>query len=286
MKGHGLPKKQATTGHFTLIPNWIIRESDLTRNELLVYIALLSRADRVGVTWPSVPTIAKDSRLSVSSVKSTVKMLEARGLIQRTMRPRQDKNNDTNVYRVASAEPREPLANPRDMSRKTAHPGSTPDPGVGQSLAHPGSAVDHKEEPIEEDPLEESVRSSQGDDDGSFSDFSFPEEEPATDSQKAYLWDLYIHFHLALPPRDELRSWDVNLTKSEAIDLIDEYLRVMPRDLDYRGPEAGDALYDELSPRGQEWADRLMTPDGTVVHHVTDTHANSQETKPVTRAQQ
>ena len=70
-------------GEFQIIPHWIMRDSNLDRNELLVFLALNGRADKHGVAFPSYSTIAHEARLSERTVEGVVKRLIARGLISK-----------------------------------------------------------------------------------------------------------------------------------------------------------------------------------------------------------
>ena len=65
-----------TDGGFSIIPHWVVRDSDLDAHELLVYLAILNRANKYGIAWPSIATIVKESRTSESTVRRTIKRLE------------------------------------------------------------------------------------------------------------------------------------------------------------------------------------------------------------------
>lgn len=85
-------------------------------------------------------------------------------------------------------------------------------------------------------------------------------QEPSTKAQHRYLSDLQVHLNQVSPDEELLEFWG-DLTKQQATDLIHEYLRQMPRHTDYQGPELGDHVYEQLSERGREFADRYMLPD-------------------------
>lgn len=85
---------------FSIIPNWIIRRSDLSGGELLVYLALFNHADRYGFAWPSMKTICKEARMSDATAKKAMRALEERGLLERAERPQDGAANLTNMYRV------------------------------------------------------------------------------------------------------------------------------------------------------------------------------------------
>lgn len=74
-----------TTG-WAPIPNWIIRDSDLSLHEIVVLLALIGRVDRAGECYPSVNLLAKEARCSTRSVQRALDSLGARGMITREWR--------------------------------------------------------------------------------------------------------------------------------------------------------------------------------------------------------
>ncbi len=85
---------------WSAVPNWLIRDSDLNNYELLVYIALLNRANREGECWPGLATLQRDARASRNTVIKTIKALEDRGLVSVSRRRRADGSSESNLYRV------------------------------------------------------------------------------------------------------------------------------------------------------------------------------------------
>lgn len=76
-----------------------IRTSQLPANAVNVYKALLQYANRT--TWccfPSVKTIAYDTKLSVRTVRRQLTILEARGYILRIPRKRENQGYTSNMY--------------------------------------------------------------------------------------------------------------------------------------------------------------------------------------------
>jgi len=232
---------------FSIIPNWLMRESDLTAHELLVYMALLNRAGGSGLAWPSIARIAKESRTSPSTVKRTIKSLEARGLIVKRVRKRADGTNESNVYKVAT------------FTRAAPKRGVQTGRGTGSDRADDESREDYEEDTIEEDTREEDLRSTLPS--GRDLSFIFVESTgKATKKQLDYLSDLHLHFNAAVASETLQARWK-KLTSNKANDLIRQYLKEMPRYDAYEGPEAGEPAYDALTPKGQAYADATMLPD-------------------------
>ena len=90
-----------TAGGFTRVPNGLIDESDLTANELLVYIVLLRFRDhKTGLCYPGQKAIADRARLSCKTVQRVIKSLEQLGIVQVERRSTRT-DPTTNRYRVA-----------------------------------------------------------------------------------------------------------------------------------------------------------------------------------------
>ena len=234
-------------GGFSVIPNWLMRESDLTAHELLVYMALLNRAGGSGLAWPSIARIATESRTSVSTVKRTIKSLEHRGLITKQVRKRADGTNESNVYKVAT------------FSRSAPKRGVLTERPTSPDRADPESRVDYEEDTLEEDTREEDLRSTlPGGRDISFS-YIDRSSATATTKQLAYLSDMHLHYNNEVPSKGLRARW-ASLTGQQADALIRQYLREVPRYDSYEGPEAGEPTYDALSAKGQAFADAYMLP--------------------------
>lgn len=231
---------------FSIIPNWVIRDTDLTAHELLVYIALLNRADKYGRAWPSIKTIARESRTSTSSVRRTLGKLRDRGLVTWEQRKRDDRTNASNVYRVGIFE--------RDAPHEGGgfHRG-TPTLPVWRDG---GATVDEEVDPLEVEPGEEDMRVESAD--STTMNFEFVDDR-ASAAQLAYMHDLNIHLY-GSPPSVEKRAGWAALSREQATDRITRLLRVMPRDDEYEGPQWDDESYAALSPVGQEFADRGFVP--------------------------
>lgn len=90
---------EADTG-YSVVPNWVVRDSDLTKYELLVFIALLNRANSRGEAWPSLATLEREARASRDSVLRALRTLEERGLVDVVKRYRDDGSQTSNLYVV------------------------------------------------------------------------------------------------------------------------------------------------------------------------------------------
>lgn len=253
---------------FTKLPHWVIRESDLTGNELLLYIAMLSRANRKGICFPSVSLLAKEARMSESTVRRTRASLVNKGLVTVTRRVIGDSRNDTNLYQVAlpkkavkfvdGLSATEPVDNsssdefPADENGGHSDGGtSTVKPPPFQGDWSDGFTLTGEEEQVQVDPLKKTLSVSS--DAFEFTDLGI------TDAQKSLLSDLYIHITgKTVPPRTR-EEW-ASLTSDAARDLIGRFYENVGRDQDYNGPEYGTPAYRELSSRGKEWADGGMVP--------------------------
>jgi len=258
--GASAGKAKASAG-FVLLPNWVLRDSNLDANELLVYLALFNHIDKDGYAHPGKTRIAKEARMSVATVKRTLPKLAERGLISIQHRPLEHGKHDSNRYRVATFERERPVDNSALLAASAVQFVHTPvhsDPTPGSQGADPGVTVSPKEDPLEEDPLEEDSEVGTA----SRRDFSFsdPSSDKASQGQLDYLKDLHIHYANELPTAVATRQWS-ELTSGRATHVINEYLKRIPRYDSYEGPEYGDDLYNKLSDKGKEWADTGFIPE-------------------------
>ena len=65
-----------------------IYKMDLSHRAYVVYLYLYDRANKDGICWPSVNLIAKDTKLSPSTVRRAIKDLRKAGLIKTAQRYR------------------------------------------------------------------------------------------------------------------------------------------------------------------------------------------------------
>lgn len=72
--------------------------ADLPSRAKIVYMNLHDRADRDGKCWPSIKTIARDTSLSVSTVKRAMADLVHYGLLVKEKRTRSNGGDTSNLY--------------------------------------------------------------------------------------------------------------------------------------------------------------------------------------------
>lgn len=262
------------TDLFTKVPHWLIRESDLDGSELLLYLAMLSRADKKGLCFPSVSTLAKEARMSPSSVRRTRERLIEKGLVTVTRRKLKDKRNDSNLYHVAlpkrggvkfaDSSPEtdvspEPVDNfepepPKDVFDIFGEPfsGVTVEPSWCHGDRGDGVTVTGEEEPVKEQPLKKTL--SPQTPSFEFTDLGI------TEAQWWLLSDLFIHITGKKADQRTQNDWGA-LTSEDARDLIRRFYANVGRDDDYTGPDYGTPAYLALTDRGKEWADAGMVPD-------------------------
>jgi len=72
--------------------------SDLPHRARAVYIYLADRANRNGECWPAIPTIAKELRLSQSTVRRALRDLREAGLITTEQRLRSNGGKSSLLY--------------------------------------------------------------------------------------------------------------------------------------------------------------------------------------------
>lgn len=239
-------------GGFTMIPNWVVRRCFFSTNELAVYIALLGRVDNEGVTFPSVSRIAKESGLSQSTARRTLKGLEVRQVVRIERRPRPGQPHQTNRYYVQRFPLVDPHIGEQEGTGAGCHPGRDWVPS-GQGV--PVSVAD-EEYPLEEEPVEGELEGHPADDPR---EQGWPLGPNASVDQVSYLCDLHILYDNEAPSVDLVDQWR-KLTAQDASRLIGAYLASIERGSDYRGAFKGDEAYELLSLKGRAWADAGMVP--------------------------
>lgn len=65
-------------------------KTDLPHRAIAVYIYLADRANKDGICWPAIPTIARDLKLSESTVRRALRDLRKQGLLQTNQRYREN----------------------------------------------------------------------------------------------------------------------------------------------------------------------------------------------------
>lgn len=71
---------------------------DLPHRAIAVYIYLADRANKDNVCWPSIPTIARELKLSESTTRRALGDLRKAGLIQTKQRYRENGGNSSLLY--------------------------------------------------------------------------------------------------------------------------------------------------------------------------------------------
>lgn len=73
---------------------------DLPHRALSVYIYLYDRANKNSECWPAIPTIAKEVKLSQSTVRRSLKDLRKAGLITTEQRNREKVGKSSFLYKI------------------------------------------------------------------------------------------------------------------------------------------------------------------------------------------
>ena len=73
---------------------------DLPHRAIAVYIYLADRANKNGVCWPAIPTIARDLKLSESTVRRALHDLRKQGLLQTDQRFRDNGGNSSLLFQL------------------------------------------------------------------------------------------------------------------------------------------------------------------------------------------
>lgn len=96
---------------WSAIPNWVVWDESISGRAKLVYMCLNSRASRRGDSFPSHAKMAKESGLSVTTVKLALEELRSLGIVSWEKRSRPDGGQSSNMYFLTSM-PLAPGRNP------------------------------------------------------------------------------------------------------------------------------------------------------------------------------
>ena len=77
-----------------------IYKADLPHRAVAVYLYLNDRADKDGTCFPAIRTIAKELRISVSTVKRAISDLERNGFIRKKQRWRENGGKSSLLYEI------------------------------------------------------------------------------------------------------------------------------------------------------------------------------------------
>jgi hypothetical protein len=96
-----MPEPESDPQGFAMIPRWLLYSAEVTGPAKLTYAILASHADRYGACWPSHPTIARESGLSVSTVQRSITELVNLGAVVKGQRSRSSGARSSNRYTIA-----------------------------------------------------------------------------------------------------------------------------------------------------------------------------------------
>lgn len=78
----------------------IYADTELPSRARAVYMYLRDRSDAAGKCWPGIKTIAKDMKLSRSTVKRALADLEKAGYLKKLPRYRKNGSSTSNLYSI------------------------------------------------------------------------------------------------------------------------------------------------------------------------------------------
>lgn len=97
--------------------------------EKMVFIVLSRYANNNGgIAFPSISTIARNSLCGATKVRECIKSLEKKGFIKKVIRPKTNKDNDSNLYSVKNIEILEKKTLKKDVSIPTSPHEVAPSP--------------------------------------------------------------------------------------------------------------------------------------------------------------
>lgn len=77
---------------------------DLPHRAIAVYIYLADRANKDGICWPAIPTIAQDLKISESTTRRALRDLRKAGLVVSQQRYRDNGGNSSLCFDLSFAE--------------------------------------------------------------------------------------------------------------------------------------------------------------------------------------
>ena len=78
----------------------LLYQSELTHRAVSVYTYLADRANKDGQCWPAIPTIAKELKLSQSTVRRALQDLRNAGFVETEQRYRTKGGNSSLLFRL------------------------------------------------------------------------------------------------------------------------------------------------------------------------------------------
>ncbi|MDK6900446.1 helix-turn-helix domain-containing protein, partial [Streptococcus agalactiae] len=98
MNSYDIPG-EGSTG-YAAIPRWVERDIKLSAKARSVLLALASRANAQGYSYPSVAVLASNAGCSKNGVRRALEELRERGLVSWQTRPVEGDRNAPNLYSV------------------------------------------------------------------------------------------------------------------------------------------------------------------------------------------
>ncbi len=74
--------------------------TELPHRAISVYIYLADRANKEDICWPAIPTIARDLKLSESTVRRALRDLKSSKLVEQKVRYRENGGCTSNQYQI------------------------------------------------------------------------------------------------------------------------------------------------------------------------------------------
>lgn len=74
--------------------------SDLPHRAIAVYIYLADRANKDGECWPAIPTMARELKLSQSTIRRAIRDLRGAGLLETSQRYRKKGGKSSLLYKI------------------------------------------------------------------------------------------------------------------------------------------------------------------------------------------
>jgi len=136
------------TPGFAAIPNWMIRDTTISRRAIVVYGALASRSGKGGI-FPSQEQLGRDSRCDERTVRRALAELEALGVVERVRRHDAQGHRKADGYVLhPNGKPEE--SQPADVSGRDE---GLPDTNAGPTGQNAQATPYIEEEPLKKNPL-------------------------------------------------------------------------------------------------------------------------------------
>lgn len=77
-------------------------QSELPNRAIAVYLYLRGRANKEGVCWPAIPTMARELKMSESTIRRALRDLVQEGFLVIEERKRENGADSSNMYALVS----------------------------------------------------------------------------------------------------------------------------------------------------------------------------------------